>query len=199
MTFFSIQVEEISRFPDSSLWTVRTSSGTETYRDVLLAAPFHQTGITVSPELADQIPLQPYVHLHVTLLTTRDDTVKANYLGVSPGNYIPKSILTTQSGGIEPEFNSLSYHGRVRKTNETGHLSDQDEWNVKIFSKHRISDEWLSKAFDHVGWVYRKEVSVHVLFACFPSLRCGASGMRTQCCPPLPSSPQSRLTKDSTT
>lgn len=126
----------------------------------------------MSSELADRIPPQPYVHLHVTLLTTRDDTVKANYFGLSPGNYIPKTILTTsegvQSGGMEPDFNSLSYHGRVRKTNETGDWNEQEEWNVKIFSKQRISDEWLAEAFDHVGWVYRKEVSVHVLSACVP-------------------------------
>lgn len=172
MTLFSVQVEEISRIPDSPLWTVRTSSGKEVYNGVILAAPFHQTGITMSPELADRIPPQPYIHLHVTLLTTRDDTVKANYFGISPGNYIPKTILTTsegvQSSGIEPDFNSLSYHGRVRKTNETGDWNDQEEWNVKIFSKQRISDEWLAKVFDHVGWVYRKEVSVHALSACFP-------------------------------
>lgn len=84
---------------------------------------------------------------------------------------MPKSILTTsrgvQSGGVEPEFNSLSYHGRVRKTNETGHWTDQEEWNVKIFSEKRISDEWLSAVFDHVGWVYRKEVSVCALFVYF--------------------------------
>ncbi|KAH0838635.1 FAD/NAD(P)-binding domain-containing protein [Lanmaoa asiatica] len=155
------EVEEISRVRDSSLWTVRTSSGTQVYRGIILAAPFHQTGISISSGLADKIPPQPYVRLHVTLLTTRDDRTKANYFGLSPGDYMPRSILTTfqgvQSGGVEPEFNSLSYHGRVRIANETGHWSDQEEWNVKIFSKQRISDEWLSKAFDHVGWVYRKE------------------------------------------
>ncbi|KAF8557352.1 FAD/NAD(P)-binding domain-containing protein [Imleria badia] len=159
--YLNTEVEEISRIPDSSLWSVRTSSGTKVYRGIILAAPFHQTGIAISSELADRIPPQPYVHLHVTLLTTRDDTMKADYFGLSPGNYIPKSILTTshgvQSDGVEPEFNSLSYHGHVRKTNETGHWSDQEEWSVKIFSKQRISDEWLSKAFDHVGWVHRKE------------------------------------------
>lgn len=49
--------------------------------------------------------------------------------------------------------------------NETGQLNDQEEWSVKIFSKQRISDEWLSTVFDHVGWVHRKEVSVDALFA----------------------------------
>lgn len=141
------------------------------YRGVILAAPFHQTGISIPSELADQIPPQPYVHLHVTLLTTRDDKMKADYFGLSPGDPTPQSILTisrgVESGGVESEFNSLSYHGRVRKMNETGHWSDQEEWKVKIFSKQRISDEWLSKAFDHVGWVYRKEVSVYAPFICF--------------------------------
>jgi prenylcysteine oxidase / farnesylcysteine lyase len=62
-------------------------------------------------------------------------------------------MLTTyegvRNGGVEPEFNSLSYHGLVR----------EGEWAVKIFSKQRISDEWLSNMFfGKVGWVYRKEV-----------------------------------------
>lgn len=68
----------------------------------------------------------------------------------------PRMILTTHNGvrngdGKEPEFNSLSYHGLIR----------EGEWSVKIFSKERISDEWLDKVFGNgtVGWVLRKEVS----------------------------------------
>ena len=34
---------------------------------------------------------------------------------------------------------------------------------VKIFSKERISDEWLEKMFGNVGWVYRKEVCLVLL------------------------------------
>ena len=61
-------------------------------------------------------------------------------------------ILTTaegfRNGGKEPEFNSLSYHGLIR----------EGEWAVKIFSKQRMSDEWLNKVFSgKVGWVHRKE------------------------------------------
>ncbi|KAJ7820753.1 hypothetical protein B0H14DRAFT_1342502 [Mycena olivaceomarginata] len=61
-------------------------------------------------------------------------------------------LLTTfegaRNGGKEPEFNSLSYHG----------LISEGEWVVKIFSKKRISNKWLSKMFDgQVGWVLRKE------------------------------------------
>lgn len=62
-------------------------------------------------------------------------------------------MLTTYEGvrhnGKEPEFNSLSYHGLVRP----------GEWAVKIFSKQRISDQWLHEVFNgQVGWVFRKEV-----------------------------------------
>jgi len=67
-------------------------------------------------------------------------------------------ILTTyegvRQGGKEPEFNSLSYHGYITKDKDDA----PDQWSVKIFSKERISDEWLDTIFNgQVGWVYRKE------------------------------------------
>lgn len=70
-------------------------------------------------------------------------------------------ILTTyegvRQGGKEPEFNSLSYHGYITKDKDDA----PDQWSVKIFSKERISDEWLDTIFNgQVGWVYRKEVRI---------------------------------------
>lgn len=69
-------------------------------------------------------------------------------------------VLTTyngvRNGGKEPEFNSLSYHGHITK----GDDGAPNQWTVKIFSKEKITDEWLDKIFPgQVGWVYRKEVS----------------------------------------
>jgi len=59
-----------------------------------------------------------------------------------------------RQGGKEPEFNSLSYHGHA--TTATDGVPEQ--WSVKIFSKERVSDEWLDKIFmGKVGWVHRKE------------------------------------------
>ncbi|KIJ68794.1 hypothetical protein HYDPIDRAFT_107052 [Hydnomerulius pinastri MD-312] len=154
------EVKEIKRVPDSSLWTVSTSSGTQVYKGVILAAPFHQSSISIPSDLAEQIPPQPYVHLHVTLLTTRSDYAKPEYFGLAPGSPVPQSILTTfdgaRAGGVEPEFNSLSYHGRIHRPGQSS-TEGEEEWSVKIFSKERVSDEWLAKVFDHVGWVYRKE------------------------------------------
>ncbi|TDL28887.1 FAD/NAD(P)-binding domain-containing protein [Rickenella mellea] len=143
---------------DNGKWTVRTSSGdVEVYDDVIIAAPFHSTGIKLMPYSAAApiavIPPQPYVHLHVTLLTTPTPRPNPDYFSLPPNSAIPRTVLTTnegvRSGGQEPEFNSLSYHGSM--------IDGRDEYIVKIFSKHNISDEWLEKVYGKVGWVYRKE------------------------------------------
>lgn len=76
-------------------------------------------------------------------------------------------VLTTFEGArqrgddSEPEFNSMSYHGRIRNLDGTPANSSKDgaeEWVVKIFSKQRVEDSWLRKAFGKIGWVHRKEV-----------------------------------------
>lgn len=138
----------------SHLWTVESTRGAIDYKAVILAAPFHSTNIALPPTLSAQIPEQPYVRLHVTLLTTTAPTPNATYFSLPPSSKVPLMMLTTyegaRHGGEEPEFNSLSYHGLVR----------DGEWGVKIFSQKRISDEWLDMMFfGKVGWVYRKEVS----------------------------------------
>jgi len=139
-------------------WTVKTNDGTGHYTGVILAAPFHQTNIDVPSEISEQIPEQPYVHLHVTLLSTTAATPDPAYFGLAPGSHIPSMVLTTyegvRNGGKEPEFNSLSYHGYITKDVP----GTPDQRVVKIFSKERVSDEWLDKIFPgQVGWVYRKE------------------------------------------
>ena len=84
----------------------------------------------------------------------------------------------TTEGKEAPEFNSLSYHGKIQtvdgKTNLTelkvgGPASkneDGEEWSVKVFSDHYLEDSWLRKAFGRFGWVYRKEVGYFVLIYC---------------------------------
>ena len=142
----------------SNSWTVKSSRGATNYKAVILAAPFHSTGINLPSSLAEQIPEQPYVHLHVTLLSTTSATPNPKYFGLAPSSTVPRVILTTnegkRAGGPGPEFNSLSYHGLVRK----------GEWAVKIFSDHELSDAWLNEMFDgKIGWIYRKEVSSIIL------------------------------------
>ena len=62
-------VQSIKRQSDEK-WTVKTDRSSANYKAVIIAAPFHSTGISLPDTLASQIPPQPYVHLHVTLLTT---------------------------------------------------------------------------------------------------------------------------------
>jgi prenylcysteine oxidase / farnesylcysteine lyase len=128
------------------------------YRAVIIAAPFHSTGINTPSWISSIIPKQPYVHLHVTFVSTNSTSLRPEYLNLSPStSKTPDMLLTTfdgaRHGGKQPEFNSVSYHGKIT----------EDEWIVKIFSKQRISDEWLGKVFKHVGWVHRHEVFIRTL------------------------------------
>ena len=115
--------------------------------------------------MAEIIPPQPYVYLHVTWFTTRSQHPRPEYFGLAPDAQVPTTILTTyngvRAGGVEPEFNSISYHGLVRKVEqgEAGDTITDPEWSVKVFSKERISDDWLESVFGNVGWVYRKLVA----------------------------------------
>ncbi|KAJ7169505.1 Prenylcysteine lyase-domain-containing protein [Mycena filopes] len=150
-------------------WVVESARGSETYTAVILAAPLHSTNIEVPVEISVQVPPQPYVHLHVTLLTTTLASIPAQSFSLPPSTKIPPMLLTTfegaRNGGKEPEFNSMSYHGRI----------SEDEWVVKIFSKKRISQKWLSKIFDgQVGWVYRKEWDAYPMLpptSSFPEIK----------------------------
>lgn len=98
---------------------------------------------------------------------------------------MPSMVLTSyenaRNGGKEPEFNSLSYHGKIVKkakatTGEATEGADtaevekvekveaeKEEWVVKIFSKTKVEDEWLKNIFGEVGWVNRRVVSVPLL------------------------------------
>lgn len=127
---------------------------------------------------------QPYVHLHVTLLTTTSPSLNASYFSLPPSSSIPSTILTTLStqrtdpSSPKPEFNSITYHGETAE--------GSGEWVVKIFSESRREEGWLEEVFGgRVGWVFRKEweaypLSVflqtsHPVSPLLPSLRFGAA------------------------
>ncbi|KAF4623348.1 hypothetical protein D9613_002063 [Agrocybe pediades] len=133
-------------------WSVKSTRGSIDYKAVIIAAPFHSTDITVPMSVSDQIPDVPYVHLHVTLLSTTSPYPNPAYFGLPPSSLVPRMMLTSNQGARQgrkaPEFNSLSYHGAIR----------ENEWAVKIFSSTELSDEWLANMFHgQVGWVHRKE------------------------------------------
>lgn len=150
----STEVTSITRSLNSWLLTSSKSATPVRYDAIILAAPLHQTSIDLPPSITKQVPEQPYVRLHVTLLTTNSSSVNPEYLGLAANAKIPATLLTTyqgyRTGGLKPEFNSLSYHGKVK-------LGDREEWSVKIFSEEEITKEWLQKVFSgSVGWVHKK-------------------------------------------
>ena len=172
----------------SGAWLVGTGGTTRSraYRAVILAAPFHSAAIALAqPGLVAPVPDQPYVRLHVTLLSTTAPAPNASYFGLAGGR-APTEVLTTHNRvreglGEEPEFNSMTYHGKIKKAD--GSPAEHDEWVVKIFSKRKIEDAWLENMFGagNVGWVLRKEVSRVLASIEDMHSRCIASGTRTPC------------------
>ncbi|TFK83419.1 hypothetical protein K466DRAFT_555076 [Polyporus arcularius HHB13444] len=166
--YLNTTVTAVSRFSASGPWMVQSTAFKEPrlYRAVILAAPYDQTNISFSTKVP-VVPVQkrPYVHLHVTLLSTSSPTANASYFNLGHGHKAPSSVLTTydgvrQRGHPEPEFNSLTYHGHVLSKDGTKRVNAEgvEEWVVKIFSKQRLEDEWLRGMFDgKLGWVLRKE------------------------------------------
>ncbi|KAF9524062.1 Prenylcysteine lyase-domain-containing protein [Crepidotus variabilis] len=139
----------------SGTYNLKSTRGTTEYKAIILAAPYHQSQISLPPGLSSQIPKHPYVNLHVTILTTTSPDLNPAYFGLSKGSKVPKVLLTAREGvdlgnpnTPKPEFTSITYHGLVQ----------ENEWSVKIFSDDRLSDEWLDNMFQgQVTWVHRKE------------------------------------------
>ncbi|KAH8835831.1 Prenylcysteine lyase-domain-containing protein [Flagelloscypha sp. PMI_526] len=127
--YMNTRVESILPLAESSkYWTVKTSTQSKTYSSVILAAPFHQTAIEVPTSIASSIPKQPYVRLHVTLLSTTSPTANAS-----------------------PEFNSVSYHGLIRDGEWVVKIFSEeevsDEYLTKLFGEGKVG--WAHKtAFD---------------------------------------------------
>ncbi|KAF8531007.1 Prenylcysteine lyase [Gautieria morchelliformis] len=148
-------VESLTR--KSNKWVLAATDGeSRTYDSIIVAAPFNATGITITPPPRFPVPEQPYVHLHVTLLSTTSPSPNPVYFSLPNDSVVPTTVLTTNdgfaNGGPAPEFNSLTYHGKT-----AGHLGRPDEYLVKIFSSKTLDDAWLRNVFGRVGWVFRKE------------------------------------------
>ncbi|CCM01254.1 uncharacterized protein FIBRA_03303 [Fibroporia radiculosa] len=146
-------------------WLLSTfgSQDIRKYRGVILAAPIHSSAIAFSPESLVEMPSpQPYVHLHVTLLSTPSSSPNPVYFGLGETT-APTQILTSfdavrKGTGTGPEFNSLTYHGKLKTTDGRAWEGPRgEEYVIKLFSGEKMTDEWLETMFGSVGWVFRKE------------------------------------------
>ncbi|VDC01974.1 unnamed protein product [Peniophora sp. CBMAI 1063] len=142
------KVETVKKV-NADTWLLRSASGTRRYNSIILAAPAPLAGLELPGE-----PLTPvdYVNLHVTLFTTTSPHANPEYFGYKPGSKVPETILTAKGTA---EFNSMTYHGRLKDAD--GVPLEPPQWVVKIFSMEKVEDAWIEKLFGHeVNWVYRK-------------------------------------------
>lgn len=76
-------------------WYVGTKSGEgDTYDAVILATPWHNADITLL-NTEQRVKSHPFVHLHVTLLTTTAHSPDPRYFGLGIHDTVPKTILTS--------------------------------------------------------------------------------------------------------
>lgn len=89
------QVASQSTTASSPKWWIGTAAGTGgLYDAVLIGAPWHTSGITlVNTETV--IPVNPYVHLYVTVLATNASHPNPVYFGRTKGSDVPTTILTS--------------------------------------------------------------------------------------------------------
>lgn len=129
---------------------------------VIIAAPFHQTGIESDiPNLSSKIPIQPYVHLHVTFVITNATSPSGKFFGLPEEEEMPKTIYSTMmrnvlGKGQRPIFNSLSYLRNLGP--KVGVIGDLHI--VKLFSEAKLSTETLGEIFNltqNLIWVKRIE------------------------------------------
>jgi prenylcysteine oxidase/farnesylcysteine lyase len=120
-----------------------------------LAAPFWASPISKSltKHFEQRIPKQGYVKLHVTFLTTRQETPDPAFFLQAADFTVPTTILTTsytaKAEGSEMPFQSITYHGET--------TPGSGEWVVKIFSLKPLEDYTLTAIFgDEPTWVHRK-------------------------------------------
>lgn len=76
-------------------WYIGTKSGEgETYDAVIIATPWHNADITLL-NTESRVKAKPFVHLHVTLLTTTTSGPDPRYFGLGIQDSVPKTILTS--------------------------------------------------------------------------------------------------------
>ncbi|KAF1984048.1 Prenylcysteine oxidase [Aulographum hederae CBS 113979] len=134
-----------SSSPSSSVLTTTTSI----FDILILAAPLQFTNLTIHPSPRLHTPSAiPYVHLHVTLFTT-PYLLSPLAFNLPPTTPVPQTLLTTlqpsESPGSGPAgvgeagFFSISVLREVENRGTGGR-----EYLYKIFSPHRVEDEFLS-------------------------------------------------------
>jgi prenylcysteine oxidase/farnesylcysteine lyase len=163
-------------------WLVQLEDGSrETFHSVVIAAPFHQSGIRLygnskngddDDDIGKRVPEQRYVNLHVTLLVTNATAPRGEFFRGRKGSLAPRTVYSTferadrQRGHHRPKLNSLNYLRRagdgkwvVKRESDSNYIcpfSDPLAWTV--FSENELQDSLLEEIFGqhNLLWVNRK-------------------------------------------
>ncbi|KAK7205544.1 putative prenylcysteine lyase [Myxozyma melibiosi] len=146
----STAVSEIVAAGDEGKFLVLAGDSSEEFDQVIIASPYHQTGIK-----GLELPIKkvPYMTLHVTLVASTKRLSPA-YFGLADGAFVPTMVLTTmpETGAAHspPLFNSVSI---VR------YIPELNQYVYKIFSPSKMQPAFLQLLFEQGAefpWVYEK-------------------------------------------
>lgn len=141
-------------------WEDAVGSHSKKFDDVIVAAPFHSSGIEiVNSDAASLIPPIEYVQLHVTIVITNASTPQLCFFDpASPcSSAAPPTIYTALDDydqgrtDIKPLINSLNYLKAF----------DDGTFAVKLFSPQTLSASDLDRAFGRYNTLWRYEKVWH--------------------------------------
>ncbi|KAK7540476.1 Prenylcysteine lyase-domain-containing protein [Phyllosticta citribraziliensis] len=172
-TRLNTAVSALTKESDSTYTVIpKTASGQtlapEHYDTVILAAPYHQSNVTLTPPPHTEPADLAFVTLHVTLLASPHRLSPSFFALNADDGPVPSVVLTTLPPDVRPDdrqfpgpagFFSISTLRRA-----TNPHTGRREYLYKIFSPQPADDAWLARLFDlpqgvtddDVSWIYRK-------------------------------------------
>ncbi|KAJ5808499.1 Prenylcysteine oxidase [Penicillium riverlandense] len=156
-------VTAIQRDDEKGIVQITSSSNsrkshTEDFDEVVIAAPFQYSGISVSPSLPRPPDEIPFVNLYVTLFAS-PHRISPQFFGLDgPDAQVPETILTTLPNGKSTSgfgsegagpagFWSISTLRTVTRSTRLENGSDvqQDHYVYKIFSPERPTAQFIAQ------------------------------------------------------
>lgn len=135
----------------SNVRTGQTHS--DLFDKVIIAAPFHQTGIK---EVSKILPPIEYVHLHVTIFAS-NGKFNLRYFNEKENSSLPATMLTTVLEDYTGEKNlSIPFFS----VSMIDYVKEKGDYIYKVFSHEKLSDEFILEILEpaaNVNWVFRKE------------------------------------------
>ncbi|PLW06875.1 hypothetical protein PCANC_24990 [Puccinia coronata f. sp. avenae] len=137
-----------------------TTSDSQPFDAVILAAPYDQAAVTVlTSQPPVPVPRQPFIHLHVTFIVTNATAPSGELFNRPADQLMARTIYSTMmrnvlGKGKRPLFNALNYHSNLGP--KEGVIGDM--YIVKMFSEAPLSTNILAKLFgshDNLLWVKR--------------------------------------------